>query len=447
MGYSSDVPNPSVGASGRRAPMQPALDSDLMRRILSSTNVAKAWVQVRRNRGAPGVDGISVEEFPEVTRPHWLEIRRALMDGTYRPAPVRQKAIPKPDGGERLLGIPTVLDRLIQQSIVQVLTPIFDPHFSGLSFGYRPGRSAHGAVKQVQRGIRAGHRVAVDLDLEKFFDRVNHDVLMARLSERVTDKKLLHLIGRYLRAGVVVDGTLKPTTQGMPQGGPLSPLLSNIVLDRFDQELERCGHRFARYADDAVILVRSVRAGDGVMQSVTRWLSKHLDLAVNSSKSQVVGTQKLRFLGSRFWGTKICWSAQTLKRFKAEVRRRTNRNWGVSMKRRLTELATYLRGWMGYYGLSSRYRPIPNLETWIRRRIRMCYWVMWHWRPTRFRRLMALGIPKHWAIRTAFSSKGPWHMSRSYALNASLSETYLRAQGLISFRDLWIQSAPFRRTA
>jgi RNA-directed DNA polymerase len=299
----------------------------------------------------------------------------------------------------------------------------------------------------VQRAIRDGYRVAVDLDLERFFDRVEHDVRMVRVSSRVTDKTLLRLVGQYLRAGVQVDGQLQPTRRGVPQGGPLSPILSNIVLDSFDKELEGRGHRFARYADDAVILVRSPRAGQRVMASVTEWLRVHLKLEVNAEKSQVTGTSKISFLGFRFWGAKICWSADTVKRLEAEVRRLTNRNWGVSMRRRLRELASYLRGWMAYFGLSSHYRLLPELVTWIRRRTRMCYWVQWRWRPTRFRRLLALGVPRHWAIRTGFSSKGPWHMSRSYAINAALSDAYLAEQGLVSIRDLWIQSAPLRRTA
>lgn len=270
---------------------------------------------------------------------------------------------------------------------------------------------------------------------------------MARVGCRVSDPALLRLIGRYLRAGVQIEGHLHPTREGVPQGGPLSPLLSNIVLDSFDRELERRGHRFARYADDVVVLVRSRRAGARVMASVTAWLRHHLKLEVNAEKSQVVGTSKIRFLGFRFWGAKVCWTADTVRRLKAEVRRLTNRHWGVSMPHRLRELATHLRGWMAYFGLSSHYRLLPELEIWIRRRIRLCYWTQWRWKPTRLRRLLALGVPEHWAIRTAFSSKGPWHLSRSQALHVALSDAHLAQQGLVSIRDLWIQSAPLRRTA
>ncbi len=447
MSHSSGAPNPTGGAQGRRGPMQPSLGLDLMRQVLANTNVARAWNQVRRNRGAPGVDGMSIADFPAYAAENWRAIRRALMDGTYRPQPVRQRAIPKPSGGQRLLGIPTVLDRVIQQAIAQVLGPIFDPLFSESSFGFRPGRSAHGAVKQVQRFIREGYKVAVDIDLAKFFDRVDHDVLMARVGRRVTDTPVLRLIGRYLRAGVVIDGQLQPTTQGVPQGGPLSPLLSNIVLDDFDKELERRGHRFSRYADDVIIVVGSKRAGSRVMSSVTRWLGAVLKLEVNADKSQVAVTSKTTFLGFRFWGAKICCTDKTWKRFKAEVRRLTNRNWGVSMARRLRELAAYLRGWMAYFGLSSHYRPLPDLDSWIRRRVRMCYWIQWRWTKTRIRRLLALGVPHRWAVRTGLSSKGPWHMSRTYAINVALPDAYLAEQGLLSIRELWIQRAPLRRTA
>ena len=447
MGHSTGVPNPSGGAQGGRVPVQPALGLDLMRDVLASTNVGAVWEQVRRNKGAPGVDGMSVTDFPDFVRANWPDIKRALMDGTYRPQPVRQKAIPKPNGGVRLLGIPTVLDRVIQQAIAQVLGPIFDPLFSESSFGFRPGRSAHGAVKQVQRNIGEGYRVAVDLDLAKFFDRVDHDVLMARVGRRVIDRPVLRLIGLYLRAGVVVDGKLQPTTQGVPQGGPLSPLLSNIVLDDFDKELERRGHRFSRYADDVLIVVRSLTAGRRVMASVTRWLGKVLELEVNADKSQVVATNQATFLGFQFRGTRIWCADKTWTRFKAEVRRLTNRNWGVSMSRRFGELASYLRGWMGYFGLSSHYQPTVELDKWIRRRVRMCYWVQWRWTKTRIRRLLALRVPRDWAVRTGMSSKGPWHMSRNQTINAALSKAFLTQQGLLSIRELWIQAAPLRRTA
>jgi RNA-directed DNA polymerase len=322
--------------------MQPALGDDLLERVLESANLRAAWQQVKANKGAPGVDDMSIEEFPAWAREHWPGIREALLEGSYRPAPLRQREIPKPGGrGTRRLRIPTVLDRVILQALQQVLTPIFDPSFSEPSFGYRPRRSAHGAVKQVQRFIREGYRVAVDLDVEQFFDRVDFDVLMARLGRRVADKRLLRLIGRFLRAGVMVDGQLHPTRQGIPQGSPLSPLLANVVLDDLDQELARRGLRFARYADDVVILVRSLRAGQRVMASVARFLHRRLKLEVNVEKSQVVPTDQIAFLGFSFRGTKICWSDKTMARFKHRVKQLTRRNWGVSMRRRLTELERY----------------------------------------------------------------------------------------------------------
>ena len=447
MSHSSNVSNPSGGAFGRRAFTKPALAQDLMRQVFDPANLARAWKQVRANRGAAGVDGVSIQEFSEFTSEQRAGIRRALEDDTYQPQPVRRAVIPKPNGGERPLGIPTVTDRVIQQAIAQVLGQLFDPHFSESSFGYRPGRSAHGAIKQVQRFLREGHRVVVDIDLASFFDRVSHDVLMARVARRVTDKRLLRLIGRYLRAGVVVDGQQQSTLQGVPQGGPLSPLLSNIMLDDFDKELERRGHRFARYADDVIIIVGSRRAGERVMASATRWLDEVLKLQVNVDKSQVVASSRTTFLGFRFWGAKAWCSQRAWTRFRAEVRRLTNRNWGVSMKHRMGKLAAYLRGWMGYYGLSSQYGLIPELDKWIRRRIRACYWIQWRWTKTRIRRLIALGVPTRWAVRTGLSSKGPWHLSRNRAIHVALSDAYLADHGLVSLRDLWIQCAPLRRTA
>jgi RNA-directed DNA polymerase len=438
--------NPSGGVSPGRRPMQPALGLDLMRRVLASDNVRAAWKQVRANQGAAGVDGITIAEFPNIARALWLDMRGALEDGTYRPSPVRRKAIPKPSGGQRLLGIPTVMDRVIQQAISQVLTPLFDPHFSESSFGFRPGRSAHGAIKQIQRYYRAGFHVAVDLDLAKFFDRVNHDILMSAVAKRVTDKALLRLIGLYLRAGVVVDGERRPTREGVPQGGPLSPLLSNIMLDMLDRELEHRGHRFARYADDVLIVVGSERAGERVMSSVTRWLERRLRLEVNVDKSQVSSFRKVTFLGFRLRGRRgtINWSAASLRRFKAEVRRLTNRSWGVSMAYRLHKLATYIRGWMGYFGLADRYRPLPGLDSWLRRRIRMCHWNQWRRIRTRIRKLLELGVPRRWAVRTGMSSKGPWHMSRNHSINKALSDAYLANQGLVSIKDLWFKFAHLR---
>jgi len=337
-------------------------------------------------------------------------------------------------------GIPTVLDRLIQQSIQQILTPIFDSDFSESSFGFRPGRSAHGALRQVQRHIGVGHRIAVDLDLEKFFDRVNHDVLMHRVGRKVGDKKLLALIGHYLRAGVLAGGIIQETGLGTPQGGPLSPLLANILLDDHNRELERRGHRFVRYADDLLILVRSPEAGHRVKTSVSRYLAARLKLTVKEQKSRVCRMDECVFLGFTFRGTKLRWSDRAFADLQHRVRQLTGRSWGVSMDYRLGKLAQYLRGWMGYYGISDYYRPVPGIDSWIRRRLRMCYWKQWRKTRTKVRNLLALGTYKRQAIMTALSRKSTWRLSRTLATHSGMTNEWLAEQGLVSVRDLWIKA-------
>jgi RNA-directed DNA polymerase len=421
--------------------MQPALHEDLMERVLDSENVRRAWKRVKANKGAPGVDGMRIEDFAEFACSSWPEIRQALCDGSYQPQPVRRVAIPKPNGGgERLLGIPTVVDRVIQQAIAQVLGPIFDPGFSDASFGFRPGRSAHGALRRVQTYLGEGYRIAVDLDLAKFFDNVQHDVLMARVGRKVRDKRLLKLIGRYLRAGVLVGETLQATEIGTPQGGPLSPLLANILLDDLDKELERRGHRFVRYADDLLILVKSPRAGARVMASVTRFLTGKLKLVVNEHKSHVVKTDDCTFLGFTFRGKKLRWSDRAFADFLHNIRQLTGRSWGVSMDYRLHKLAQYVRGWMGYFGISDYYRPIPELDGWLRRRVRMCFWKQWRKPRTKIRKLLALGTSKWQAIRTGLSSKAYWHLARTLATQTGMTNDWLKSQGLISVRDLWMKA-------
>ena len=433
--------SPNGGEVLRRDAMQPALHEDLMERVLDSENVRRAWKRVKANKGAPGIDGMRIEDFAEFACSSWPEIRQALCDGSYQPQPVRRVAIPKPNGGgERLLGIPTVVDRVIQQAIAQVLGPIFDPGFSDASFGFRPGRSAHGALRQVQTYIGEGYRIAVDLDLAKFFDNVQHDVLMARVGRKVRDKRLLKLIGRYLRAGVLVGETLQATELGTPQGGPLSPLLANILLDDLDKELESRGHRFVRYADDLLILVKSQRAGERVMASVTRFLTRKLKLVVNEPKSRVVKTDECTFLGFTFRGTKLRWSDRAFEEFRHKLRELTGRSWGVSMDYRLNKLAQYVRGWMGYFGISDYYRPIPELDGWLRRRIRMCYWKQWRKPRTKVRKLLALGTSKWQAIRTGLSSKAYWHLARTLATQTGMTNDWLKSQGLISVRDLWMKA-------
>jgi RNA-directed DNA polymerase len=428
--------NPSGGIEGVRR----ALHVGLMEQVLAAGNMRRAWKRVKANRGAPGIDGMHIKDFAEFAREHWAAIRERLSDGSYRPQPVRRVKIPKPGGGERPLGIPTVTDRVIQQAIAQVLMPIFDPGFSESSFGFRPKRSAHGALRQVQGHIRAGYRIAVDLDLAKFFDNVQHDILMARVARKVGDKRLLALIGQYLRAGVLVGETLEPSELGTPQGGPLSPLLANILLDDLDRELEGRGHRFARYADDLLILVRSQRAGERVKQSITAYLARRLKLPVNEQKSRVAPIDECSFLGFTFRKGKLRWSEAAFEDFKHRVRQLTGRSWGVSMTYRLDKLAEYLRGWMGYYGISQYYRPIPELDEWLRRRVRMCYWKQWRWARTKVRHLLALGTSKRAAILTAISSKSYWHLSRTLATQTGMTNAWLEGEGLVSIRALWMKA-------
>jgi RNA-directed DNA polymerase len=441
VGHSFSVLNPIGGAGERRVSTQPALHDNLMVRVVAPANLRRAWKQVKANRGSPGVDGMSVDDFPAFAQEHWPTIRQALLDGTYQPSPVRRVEIPKPKGrGVRLLGIPTVVDRLITQAIGQVLGPIFDPDFSESSFGFRPGRSAHGALRQVQRHIGEGCRIAVDLDLEKFFDRVHHDVLIARVARKVRDKRLLALIGRYLRAGVLVGDTVQAAELGTPQGSPLSPLLANILLDDLDRELERRGHRFARYADDLLVLVRSPRAGERVKASITRYLTDVLKLSVNEPKSRVCRINEALFLGFTFRGTKLRWSDEAFDDFRHRVRQLTGRSWGVSVDYRLHKLAQYLRGWMNYFGISDYYRPVPGIDQWIRRRIRMCYWKQWRKVRTKVRHLLALGTSPRQAILTAMSRKAYWHLAKTLATQSGMTNKWLDSQGLISVRHLWLKA-------
>ena len=430
---------PNWRSRRRRGVERPAVNETLMERILNRENLQKAWRRVKANKGAPGVDGMTLEEFPAFVREHWASIRESLREGTYRPQPVRRKEIPKPDGGgTRLLGIPAVVDRVIQQAISQVLTPIFDPHFSDRSYGFRPGKSAHQAVKQVRRYVKAGYRIAVGLDLYRFFDEVNHDVLMSRVSKRAKDKTLLKLIGRILRAGVAEGDQIQPTSKGVPQGGPLSPLLANIVLDDLDKELERRGHRYCRYADDGVILVRSRRAGERVKQSVTRYLRRRLKLSVNEKKSRVAPMGECGFLGFTIQRGKIRWTDKAEAAFKRRIKALTGRSWGVSMGRRLAELAEYERGWMNYFRLSEHYRIIPELDHWVRRRVRMCYWKQWRYARTRIRNLVALGTARRTAIQTAMSRKGYWRLSKTLAAQTGLTNGWLAEQGLLSLKEMWV---------
>jgi RNA-directed DNA polymerase len=446
------APEPQGGQSCAAAVGKPALDcaaEDLMESIVEPENMRRAWKQVRANLGAAGVDGMTIGEFPDSIGQHWPTIRQQLLDGTYQPAPVRRKSIPKPDGGQRMLGIPTVWDRVIQQAVLQVLTPIFDPDFSESSFGFRPGRSAHGAVKQVQSNIKRGYRFCIDMDLSKFFDRVQHDVLMSRVARKVHDKRVLRLIGRYLRAGVMVEGLIQPTGEGTPQGGPLSPLLANILLDDLDKELDHRGLKFARYADDFFILVKTYRSARQVFGSVGRFLTRRLKLAVNRQKNCFGKTNGVEFLGFRLVGRQgeIRITAKNLAKFRQRVREITGRNRGVSMRTLIGQLSRYLRGWMGYFALSSTKRVFTRLDEWIRRRVRMCYWKQWRLPRTRIRKLMQLGVDRDTAISHGASRKGYWRLAKTLGGHVGMTKRWLRDQGLVFVRYLWSEFAPLRRTA
>ena len=421
-------------------PVLPAADSPtesptssdrLMESICDPENLEIAMAKVIANGGAPGVDGMRVTQLEKYFERHADRIIGELLAGTYQPQPVQRVEILKPDGGVRKLGIPTAVDRVIQQAILLVLSPQWDETFSEHSFGFRPGRSAHDAVAQAQEYLEEGYTWVVDMDLEKFFDRVNHDVLMSRVARRVEDKRLLKLIRAFLNSGVMVDGLAEATPEGTPQGGPLSPLLSNLLLDELDRELEARGLRFARYADDCNIYVRSQRAGERVLQSVTRWLDKKLRLKVNQSKSAVDRPWKRKFLGFTFTTGRKRSIARTSKaKFKKRIRQLTKRNRGTSLTRVVGELRSYLLGWRGYFGFCQTRSVLRGFDSWIHRRLRCYAWKQWKTGPRRFTELRRLGIGKALAARTAGSRKGYWHISRSPALNMALSRAYLTELGL-----------------
>ena len=422
------------------------LSDTLMEQIVDMRNVEKAWRKVKANKGAPGPDGIRLDEFPQRFRAEWPTIRQQLLDGTYAPQPARRKSIPKSDGSERKLGIPNIMERLIQQCILQVLTPIFDPHFSESSFGFRPKRSAHGAVKQVQAHIRSGYRHCVDMDLSKFFDRVQHDVLLARVARKVGDKRLLRLIGNYLRAGVMVELQWEPSHEGTMQGGPLSPLLANILLDDFDKELERRGLRFVRYADDFLVFTKTEKSSLRVFASVERYLTRKLKLVVNHAKSCVRSTDELEFLGYQFtgYGGQMRVSPKNLDKFKQRVRELTRRSCGISMTARLKALGYYLRGWTGYFCLVPIKSFFVVLDKWVRRRLRACYWKQWRKPSARIRNLMKLGLDKNDAVPFGSCSRGAWFMSRCESVHSTLTNAYLSTTGLVNLSDVWSKLAPKR---
>lgn len=425
-------PEPRLSLQDKEGP-----HGELLEAILSRENMLRAWKRVKANRGAAGVDGMDIASFPEYARIYWPVIRESIERGTYRPQPVRHEEIPKATGGKRPLGIPTVLDRMIQQAIAQVLTPLFDPGFSEHSYGFRPGRSGHQAVRAVEQAAKEGYTIGVDADLSKFFETVNHDQLMRLLAAKVKDPRVLRLIARYLQAGIMIEGQIQATTQGVPQGGPLSPLLANIVLDPLDKELEARGHRFARYADDFIILVKSRRAAERVMESICHFIEGRLHLRLNPDKSKVAPLEQCTFLGFRIVRGKLRWSPEAEAEFKRRIRELTARNWGVSMQTRLSELAAYLRGWVNYFGISTYYTPIPALDKWLRRRVRLCYWKMWKKPRKRMAELRRLGTSRRHAVMAGRSRKGYWRLSRTLATQSGMSDAWLRSQGLLSIKELW----------
>jgi RNA-directed DNA polymerase len=421
------------------APENPASTNRLMEGVCERENLKEALQRVKGNKGSPGIDGMTVDELPGYLQQHWLEIREQLLNGTYKPQPVRRVEIEKPDGGGmRKLGIPTTLDRLVQQAVMQVLQRQWDPTFSDHSYGFRPGRSAHQAVAQAQKYIAEGYGWVIDLDLEKFFDRVNHDKLMGQIAKRVEDKRLRKLIRAFLNAGVMENGLVSPSVEGTPQGGPLSPLLSNLVLDELDRELERRGHRYVRYADDSNIYVRSEQAGRRVMESITRFITHNLKLKVNETKSAVARPQERKFLGFSFTAgpeVKRVIAAKALDRFKRRIREITRRAKGVSIQKTIEDLASYMRGWRSYFGFCETPDVLVRLTRWVRLRLRAALWRQWKTPRRRRAALLALGVRPRLASNTASSGRGPWYLAKSKALSVGLSNAYFKSLGLPTLID------------
>jgi RNA-directed DNA polymerase len=410
--------------------------SALLEEVLRRENLTKAYARVVANGGAPGVDGITVGVFKGYLREHWPRVREALLNETYVPQPVRSVEIPKPTGGVRTLGIPTVLDRFIQQALLQVLQPLIDPTFSDASYGFRPGRSAHDAVQRAQQHVAAGYRWVVDLDLEKFFDRVNHDVLMARVARRISDKRVLRLIRRYLQAGIMTGGVTSPRTEGTPQGGPLSPLLSNILLDDLDRELEHRGHRFVRYADDCNIYVQSEQADNRVLASLERWLWRRLRLKVNRDKSAVGRPSERKFLGYSLTSERaprltVAW--ESVRRLKDKLRRSLRRGRGRYLGSVIEELTPQLRGWVAYFRLAQVKARFEELDAWLRRKLRRLLWKQWKCPRTRLRRLCELGLDRTRAAASANNGRGPWWNAGASHMNQAVPNAVFTHWGLVSF--------------
>ena len=408
----------------------PTQNMGMMERIVAPSNIREAYRRVKRNDGCPGVDGMTVEELLELLRNHWQQIRKALLDGTYTPSPVKRHELPKPGGGIRVLGIPTVLDRLIQQAVLQVLQPEWDPTFSEFSYGFRPGRSAHQALDKAREHYLAGNHRVVDLDLEKFFDRVNHDKMMSLVRERVPDRRVRRLIGRYLQTGMLSGDAYIPRSEGTPQGGPLSPLLANLLLDQLDRELEKRGHCFVRYADDVSIYVKSERAGRRVLQSVSNFLTKKLKLKVNRDKSRVAKPRHRSLLGFSIGKAgRVFVSDKSIRRLKERIRALTGRNRGRRIEQIIREVAEYLQGWRQYFNYAYTKQKFRELTAWIKRRLRCYMWKQWG-RARNNKELRRRGVSRDLAWNTCKSHHGPWRLSRSPALAYALTTRYFVEQGL-----------------
>jgi RNA-directed DNA polymerase len=425
------------------------MDSNMSRgnleQILSRENMRRALDRVRRNRGSHGVDGMTVDELPTYLETAWPFVREELLSGTYVPHPVRRVEIPKPDGGKRLLGIPTVLDRMIQQAISQVLSPIFEETFSRNSYGFRPGKSAHDAVRQSREYIQQGYSWVVDIDLEKFFDRVNHDILMSRVARKVEDKRVLRLIRKYLESGVLLDGVKNASDEGTPQGGPLSPLLSNVLLDDLDKALEQRGHRFCRYADDCNVYVRSRRAGERVMLGVSKLLMESLKLKVNPEKSAIDRPWNRKFLGFSFYRSKdgisiaIRIHSTSIKKLKSSIRKATNRNLSTNFEDRLAILARKTTGWVNYFGIADAKKTTNDLDGWTRRRLRACLWKQWKRIRTKRENLVKLGVPAPKAWEWANTRKKYWRVAGSFILTTTVTNQFLEECGYKSLSKQYLR--------
>ena len=415
--------------------------SMLLEEVLERNNMLLALKRVISNKGSHGVDGMKIDELREHIKKHWDTVKAKILESKYNPSPVRRVEIPKVDGGVRLLGIPTVQDRLIQLAIAQVLSRIYEPLFSNNSFGFRPRRGAKDAVTKSKQYINEGNRWVIDMDLEKFFDKVNHDILMGKLEKKIKDKRLLSLIRKYLKSGILINGVSVTSAEGTPQGGPLSPLLANIMLDELDKELEKRGHKFCRYADDNNVYVKSKRAGIRVMESMIKLIENKLKLKVNKDKSAVDFVSKRKFLGFSFYfakgGAEIRIHEKSIKRFKDKIKFYTNRNIGISMESRLKKLNQIMMGWINYYGIANAVAKLKELDKWIRRRLRACIWKQWKKISTRHRNLVKLGINKYKAWEYANTRKGYWRISKSPILSKSLNNKYLESLGFVSLTQTY----------